>query len=334
VLGRFDGLFAQYEAAPSVQLDAIAGYTVEFSDDNTVQTQRPFWSVAADLGPYWDYLEAMPYYVRANADGMLDREAAGYELRFFHPRGNAFNLVDYDISYNLLNIFLLRGQYSFLESSSIYGFIDARRSPPVATTNALIGELSADSLDDLRETMTEEHIRELARKRTGDTGTVTLGASHTFNPKLQLSGDVTMSKQRFPIEPVQVGVARETQDDEQTDYSVQFVTSKWINERDTTLLGLRYTDAQTYNSGSATLAHRLPVGQAWRLDARLRWDRRETHEGEILNKKLPTFRVEYRPVAAVELQLELAAEWWVYAGNTVNESYRRLLGNIGYRWLF
>lgn len=338
ILSRFDGLFAQYELTRSLQLDAVAGYTVEFSEKNTLQTQRPFWSVAADLGPYWDYLEAMPYYVRQDADGMLDREAAGYELRFFHPRGNVFNMVDYDLSYETLNIVLLRGQFSFLESSSVYGYYDARKSQSIATSNALfgekIGEENADSLKDLLATYTRDEIRELARKRTGESTTMTLGASHTLGPRVQLSGDVTVSEQEFPIEPVQVGTPVTTQSDRQSYYALQMVTSKLVNELDTLLIGLRYTQADSYDSGSLTLAHRLPLGQAWRFDARLRYDRRDSDKGEKLSKTLPSVRVEYRPVKSVETQLELGGEAWDYSGTTNNDSYTRWLVNLGYRWQF
>jgi tetratricopeptide (TPR) repeat protein len=334
VLGRFDGLFAQAELANTLQLDVVTGYLVEFTEKNTVQTQRPFWSVAAELGPYWDYLEAMPYYARQDADGMLDREAAGWELRFFHPRGNVFNLVDYDLSYDELNIVLLRGQYSFLESSSVYGYYDARKSPPIATTNALIAEADADSLKDLQALYTREEIRDLARKRTGESTTATLGASHTLSPRVQLSGDITVSEQKSPVEPIADGEPFTTQDDRQTYYALQVVTSRLVNERDTLLFGLRYTQADSYDSGSITLAHRLPFGARWRFDARLRYDRRDNDDGDELTKTMPNVRVEYRPTRTIETQLELGAEMWDYGGASTEPSYTRRLINVGFRWLF
>ena len=334
VLGRFDGLFAQYELTHTLQLDAVAGYLVEFTEKNAVQTNRPFWSVAAELGPYWDYLEAMPYYARQEADGMLDREAAGWELRFFHPRGNIFNLVDYDLSYDKLNVVLLRGQFSFLESSSAYGYYDFRKSPPIATTNALIGESRADSLKDLQTLITREEIRDLARKRTGESTTATLGASHTLNPRVQLSGDITVSEQESPVEPEAVGDPFTTSSSRQTYYALQMVTSKLINERDTLLLGLRFTQASDYDGGSITVAHRLPFGERWRFDARLRYDRREKDTGDTLTKTQPTVRVEYRPTKTIETQLELGAEVWDYGGTSNEPSYTRTLINLGYRWQF
>ncbi|MBI3776565.1 MAG: hypothetical protein HY273_13660 [Gammaproteobacteria bacterium] len=78
VLGRFDGLLAQYNATSTVRLDAIAGYVVELSEKSTLQIHHPFWSVATNFGPYLDGLEIMPYYIRQTADGMLERAAIGY----------------------------------------------------------------------------------------------------------------------------------------------------------------------------------------------------------------------------------------------------------------
>ncbi len=332
VQGRFDGLLGQYNVTTGVQLEVVTGYAGELSAKDTLQTQRPFWSVAADLGPFWDYLEAMPYYVRQDVDGMLDREAVGYELRFFHPLFNAFNMVDYDLSYTTLNTVLLSGQYSVQESTTVYGYYETRRS--VTTSNALFGEANADSLKDLLTQYTRDEIRELARKRTGDSTTTTLGASHTYNPKLQISGDVTLSEQVFPLEPVQLGVPRTTQSDRQTYYALQAVTSKWLNGRDTTLIGVRYTGAQDYNSTSFNLALRLPVGAAWRFDASLRYDQRANDTGEHIDKTIPKLVVEYRPTNTVDLQLELSRERWEYSGVTTNESYNRLLASLGYRWLF
>lgn len=334
VSGRFDGLLAQYNLNSAVRLDAITGYMVEFSEKSTLQIHRPFWSVATNLGPYLDGLEVMPYYTRQSADGMLEREATGYELRYLHPRGNLFNVVDYDLSYDLLNAVLVQGQYSFLESSSVYGYYDSRRSPPVATTNALIGQADANSLKDLLTKHTRNEIRELARKRSGESATSTVGVSHTFSPRVQLSGDMTVSEQKFPIEPVLVGTAVTTENNRQTYYALQMVTSQLMNTRDTLLIGLQHTQADTYGSNSVTLAHRFPFEQAWRFDARLRVDQRANDNGERLNKTAPTVRVEYRPDKSVETQLELGGEWWSYSGTTNQSSYRRLTASLGYQWLF
>lgn len=335
VLGRFDGLFAQYDVMSRLQLDVVAGYPVEFDGKDTVQTQHPFWSVAAHLGPYYDYLEVMPYYLRQNAEGLLDREAVGYELSFFHPRGNLYNMVDYDLFYKTLNIMSLRGQYAFLENSSVYGSYEARRTPlTVATSNALSGATGADSLKDLLAQFTRDEIRELAIKRTGDSTTATLGMSHSYSPVLQISGDVTVSKQTFPVEPVDLGVPRATENTQQIYYALQAVRSQLITTRDTLLAGLNHTQAGSYDSSSLLLAHRLPVGQAWRFDTRLRFDRRKSDTGEKLHKTLPKIHIEYRPAKSVETQLELGNESWNYSGTTANPSYTRWLINLGYRWLF
>ena len=339
VSGRFDGLLAQYNLTSAVRLDAVTGYTVEFSEKSTLQIHRPFWSVATNLGPYLDGLEIMPYYIRQSVDGTLERAATGYELRYLHPRGNLFHVVDYDLSYDLLNAVLLQGQYSFLESSSVYGYYDARRSPPVATTNALIGQADANSLKDLLTQHTRDEIRELARKRSGESATTTVGVSHTFSPRIQLNGDVTVSEQKFPIEPVLVGTAVTTANNRQTYYALQMVTSQLMNTRDTLLIGLQHTQADTYESNSLTLAHRFPFEQAWRFDARLRVDQRANDNGAHLNKTTPTVRIEYRADKSVETQLEFGGEWWDYSGTPLPgeirpSSYRRLTASLGYQWLF
>lgn len=342
VLGRFDGLLAQYNLTSAVRLDAITGYAVEFSEKSTLQIHRPFWSVATNLGPYWDGLEVMPFYIRQRADSMLERAAAGYELRYLHPRGNLFHVLDYDLSYRLLNAVLVQGQYSFLESSSVYGYYDARRSPSVATTNALIGEINASSLKDLL-ALSRDRIRELARAWTGESSTATVGVSHTFNPRVQVSGDVTFSEQKSPFRIAArevIGNAPDaTQADRQTYFALQMVASQLINPRDTLLAGLQHTQADTYNSDTLTLTHRFPVEQAWRFDTRFKYDRRMNDNGVRSNKTSPSVRIEYRPSKSVETQLELGGEWWGYSGTPTPgqirpSSYRRLTANLGYQWLF
>ncbi|MBI3776566.1 MAG: hypothetical protein HY273_13665 [Gammaproteobacteria bacterium] len=241
------------------------------------------------------------------------------------------------MSYELLNTVLLQGQYSFLESSSVYGYYDARRSPSVATTNALTGA-GASSLKDLV-ALSRDQIRDLARTWTGESTTATIGVSQTFSPRVQLSGDITYSEQKFPFSPNDLGTTVETQTERQTYYSLQMVTSQLMNTRDTLLVGLQHIQAEMYNSNSLTLAHRFPVDQTWRFDTRLRVDRRTNDDGVRVNKTLPGVRIEYRPDKSVETQLELGGEWWNYSGTPASgqvrqSSYRRLTASLGYQWLF
>ena len=200
VLGKFDGLQASYDVAHSISINAVGGYPVNISEKRKIQTAKPFWGIGFELDGGRNQIDVLPYYIHQDVDGIVDREAVGSEFRYFGKEGNFYALVDYDIAYTDLNIYLFRGQYNWRKSTIFSLNFDYRNSPLLFTSNALIGRTDVSSIEELLVIRTEDEIRDLAESRVGTAKTLSVGVGHTFNSRYQANADLTLAQQSFVIE--------------------------------------------------------------------------------------------------------------------------------------
>ncbi len=205
-----------------------------------------------------------PYYIRQEVDGIVDREAVGSEFRYFHKRGNFYSLIDYDISYSDLNIYLFRGQYNWRKDTAFSLNLDYRNSPMLFTSNALIGRTDVSTIEDLLLIRTEDEIRILAEERAGNAATLSVGVSHTFSPRYQTNADLTLAQQVFVVEDAISGSLNPATE-EQIYLSAQFIASRWFNERDITVLGFRLSQTGRYDEVSLSASNRLPIKKDWKF---------------------------------------------------------------------
>lgn len=333
VLGKFDGLQASYDVAHSISVNAVTGYPVNISDKRSVQKNKPFWGVSFDFDGGGKEVDILPYYIHREVDGIIDREAVGSEFRFFHKDGNYYSLVDYDVSYSLLNLYLFRGQYNWRKDTVLSLNFDFRNSPLLFTSNALIGRSDVSTIDDLLAISTEEQIRDAAEARVGKATTLSVGISHTFSSLYQANADVTFAQQVFVVEDP-VANTLSPQNEAQLYLSAQFIASKWLSERDTTVVGLRMSSTGRYDELSLSLSNRLPVRKDWKVYSRFRMDMRQNDSGEDLTKYRPSIRLNYRHSRSMNFETELGVQMWRYGGETNNTDYQRVFVNMGYRWNF
>lgn len=333
VLGKFDGLRASYDVTRRLAINAVAGYPVDISDKRGIQTERPFWGIGAELDGEGRDVDILPYYIRQEVDGIIDREAIGSEFRFFHKLGNFYGLIDYDIHYTDLNIYLFRGQYNWRKNTSFNLNFDYRNSPLLFTSDALIGHPDVSGIDELLKIRGEQRVYELAENRVGDSRSLSLGISHTISTRYQLNADLTYAKQNFVIDGATLGELT-TDSDQQIYLSSQLIAYKWLNERDTTVLGARLSMTSIYDEVSLSASNRLPLKNHWQFDTRMRVDVRKNDSGEDLTKYRPSVKWNYRQNQTMYYEAELGVEWWRYGGNTNNANFRRLFANLGYRWNF
>ncbi|MEA3241805.1 MAG: hypothetical protein U9Q19_00025, partial [Pseudomonadota bacterium] len=192
VLGRFDGLLLGYKLADWMTVNAVGGFPV-FSTRDGFKTDRYLYGLSTDLGTFANAWDFNLFVIEQRVESVVDRRAVGGEARYFDPIRSLLTFVDYDILYGSLNTAIFLGTWTLPDRTTINATVDYRNSPILTTTSALQGQ-SAGSIDDLLDTLTEEDIQELAKDRTGHSTTATLGASHPFTEKIQLSGDVTVSE--------------------------------------------------------------------------------------------------------------------------------------------
>lgn len=334
VLGKFDGIAGSYNLTQKIALNAVAGYPVNFGDKRGIQTEKPFLGFGFELDGEGKGIDILPYYIRQQVDGIIDREAVGSEFRFFHKQlGNFYSLVDYDIAYFDLNMYLFRGQYNWRKNTILNANFDYRNNPLMFTSNALIGRTDATSIEELLEILTEDQVRELAEDRVGDSTTVSFGVSHTINSRYQLNADITRSQQVFVVDTATPGVLR-SDSEIQTYISTQLIANKWFNDRDISVLGLRISMTSSYDELSLSASNRLPLKNKWKFDTRLRIDMRQNDSGEDLVKYRPSVKWDFRQNQSMHYEAEIGMEFWRYGGETNNPDYQRTFVNLGYRWNF
>lgn len=332
VLGKFDGAKASYAVSSNVNINGVLGYPVDIGDKSSVQTDRPMVGVGFEINSEGKGIDMLPYFIRQQIDGIVDREAVGSEFRYFNPKGNFYALVDYDISYADLNIYMFRGQYNWRTDTVLNFNIDFRNNPLLFTSDALIGR-TEESVGDLLDTLSEQEVRELAEARVGNSSSISTGISHTFNPQYQLSADVTKAVQVYVVDDAASG-GLVSEVEQQTYFYVQLVANKWFNDRDTTVLGMRLSQTASYDEFSLSGSNRLPLSKLWRVDSRMRIDMRQGSSGEDLTKLRPSVKLDHRFSKQWQFEAELGLEMWRYAGDSNNPNFSRLFTTLGYRWNF
>lgn len=333
VLGKFDGLRGSYDVTNNVAVNAVMGYPINYSDKRSIQTQKPFFGIGMELDGEGNGVDILPYYIRQEVDGIIDREAIGSEFRFFRPLGNFYALIDYDIAYTDLNIYLFRGQYNWNKNTIFNLNFDFRNNPLLFTTNALIGRTDASTIDELRGIFTEDKINELAENRVGKSSSLSFGVSHTFDSQYQLNGDITIAEQDYVINDITPGFL--TSENEQQIYlSSQLIARKWFNENDISVLGARLSQTGTYNELSLTASNRLPLKNKWKFDTRMRIDLRQNDSGEDLTRYRPSVKWDFQQNQTMYYDAELGVEWWRYGGDSKNPDFQRIFANLGYRLNF
>lgn len=333
VLGKFDGLEASYDVTSQLSVNAVTGYPVDISNKGRIQTRKPFWGVGFEMDGKGLIPDILPYYIHQEVDGIVEREAVGSEFRHFGDKGNYYSLIDYDISYSDLNLFILRGQYKWQQNTVFNLNYDYRNSPLLFTSDALIGRTDVTTIEDLLKIYTEDQIRTMASDRVGNASTLSVGFSHKFNPLYQANADITFAQGEYMVQDPATGTLSPERGN-QMYFSSQLIANKWLNDRDTTLLGLRLSSTDSYDETSFYISNRLPIENYLKLDTRYRVDVRKNTAGENLVRQRPSIKVNYRYTRAMTFELETGVEFWHYSGTTNNPDYRRFFAIGGYNWNF
>ena len=333
ILGRFDGVQLGYDILSRLRVNVYSGYPVGFENRSTIQTDTRFSSVSLEWTEIFSNIDFAPYMLRQNKGDLLDREAAGYDLRFFHKRGNFYHTLDYDLAFDSLNLLMLRGQFNFNERHSVNAYYDRRRSPLLELNNALLSRPQAGSVDELLTELDEEALRALALDNTGETRSYSVGYWYNYSDRFQYSLDWSRSSQLFHFLGAD-GETLESEEDDQTYLSMQLVTGNWLQMRDNYIVNLRYSDTQNYSDWLAMAAMRVSLNKVWRLDLRYAHIVRDDFDDFQLVRRKPTFKLEYNWSKTMQLHLQVGVTWWEYYGDTANQDYIRRNMELGYRWSY
>lgn len=332
VLGRFDGVHAAYEMSEMFTLNTVFGYPVDTTDRTKINTDQPFYGVSVDVATLWDGWDFNGFYITQDNSGIKDREAVGGEVRYFDPTKSLFTLLDYDIAYSDLNIFLLIGNWRVLDNTSLNLVLDYRNSPILTTTNAIQGQ-GVEELEHLFGLYSEEELNDLAIDRTADSKSITAGVTQNLNEQWQVTGEVTVTE--FGETEFSGGVEAIPSTGKEYFYSTQLIANSLFYENDIMIMGARYLDSFNSDTYSTSLNWRINVDRKLRLNPRMRLDYREDKDSED-NRWLfrPFLRVDYRFKKWMKFEFDLGFEWLEESfGGEVQKTTGYFL-SIGYRAQF
>jgi hypothetical protein len=236
VLGRFDGAHAAYEWSDGRRVHFTTGHPVESTRDS-IDGEREFYGAAVDFDALvgaWDFSTFLTF---GTIEGIEDRRATGLEIRYADASRSLTTLVDYDVGYSALNTALALGTWRLKNRTTLSALVDVRTSPVVTTRNALIGQ-PVTTIEELMLVWTEEEIRQIARDRSADSRTATLGVAKPIGQRFQLNADVTLNE--IDATAASAGVPAIPSTGTQIYYSGSFVGTGLIGRGDVMIFNVRY----------------------------------------------------------------------------------------------
>ena len=330
ILGRFDGINLGYQASDRVLVNAVMGAPVNSASDG-IDSARRFYGTSVTYGPVFEDLELGLFYIQQEIEGIDDRRAVGTEFRYFGANKSFWGLIDYDTLFKEVGSAYLQGSWRFESRLTLHGSIDRRRSPFLSTGNAIIGQ-PVNSFAELAVIFSEDELRQLSLDRSSVATTYSFGLSHSVTPRLQISADANQTN--VSATPESGGVLATPQSTYRY-YSANLTASSLLKEGDISILGLRYSTSDTTNVISVSLDTRLPIGEKFRINPRLRVDRRQTLADSSYEwLYTPGLRMQYRWNRKFRLELEVGKRFSERETNTINLDRESYFINLGYQAFF
>ena len=239
--------------------------------------------------------------------------------------------MDFYLFYDEVIILQLNSNIVFDHGRTAYMNAFLRKSPLLGTANALIGR-QEKSIEELKEVLNLEQIYQLAKDRTANSETVTVGGTQQVGEKFQVTADITFSH----VDDTVASGGVEATPEIGTDYffSGQLVGNNLLMKSDTGVFGVRYSDTDLSSTTSFIVNARFPVTRNWRVNPRLQFDIRKLSDGRSQEKFRAIFRTDYRYLNNVRLDFEVGYD--EESGDSVDQLFgdNNLFFTLGYRWDF
>lgn len=360
---RFDGAWVRYTAVPQfLNLNLLAGQPRQFSlnsnyvpDDPrnfTADLKRYFYGANVDIGPLGQAWSGNAYFINQMVNGVVDRRAVGTELRYAANGKNAFGLVDYDVSYGVLNIAMLNGTW-VTEGTTFTLLADHRRTPYLQTTNALFGTPGA-SLSTIN-TTNEALLRAQAKSVTATSDLFLVGVLHAVSKDWQLGGDVRMNRITGTSASNCLVILPGTSTlflnpNATTDslcslqalpgtgniwtYTAQAIGANFPFENTTFVANASYISSPAYHGESLTLNFLGRLGPKWQLDHFVILYHQKDSSGVDLYRVTPTIRMDYRFLDSWNFEASGGYEQTLTDSPTQKDTTARQFFFLGLRWDF
>ncbi len=330
VLGRFDGFNLDYQLNEKVLLSSVIGRPA-YSTSDGIDSSRAFYGVSVDYGPIVTNLDVGLYYIQQEIENVSDRQAVGAEFRYFGANQNLWGMIDYDLQFGELASAFLQGSWRFENRLSLHASANKRGSPFLSTGNAIIGQ-PVSTFAELAEIFSTEELIELGRDRTAASTNFSIGVSYPMTRRLQISAD--LGESTIDGTPASGGVFA-TPASSYSYYSGSLIASSLLTEGDVTILTARYSDSDNSDVATLTLDSRFPLGRSWRLNPRIRVDRRQVVSSPGIQwLYTPGIRIQYRRSQTFRVEFEAGKLFSQQDSIVTNQERDSYFVNLGYQVFF
>lgn len=333
LLKRFDGLSAGYQFTPEMRLNFLGGFPVDIDNKSSINQHKTFYGFTFETGTFLKHWDMNLFYFDQTVDGLTDFNSVGTEVRYFDNRTSVFGMIDYDVFYKEVNALQLNANVLLDFGTTVYLNSFLRKSPLLATSNALIGQQES-TIEELKEVLNIEQIYQLARDRTANSQTVTIGGSQPMSERFQATADITFSQVDETV--ASGGVPATASTGTNYFFSTQLVGNNLMVKHDTSVLGLRYYSTAASDTISLIANMRFPITRNWRINPRLQFDTRNFTDDRSQQRLLALLRTDYRYLNKVRLDFEIGYD--ATETDEVNTSQSLANNNLffmlGYRWDF
>ncbi|MDH3265513.1 MAG: TonB-dependent receptor, partial [Gammaproteobacteria bacterium] len=326
----FDGLNLSYRASERILVSTVFGQPVNSASDG-LESERTFYGASIDYGPVFENLELGLFFIQQDIEGIVDRQAVGTEFRYFGDKQSIWGLIDYDTTYNEISSAFLQGSWRITQRLNVSGSFDQRHTPYLSAGSALIGQ-PVESFSELLVFFSEGEIRQFSIDRTPISNSATLGASYSLSPRMQINVDVNQTT--VDAAPESGGIAA-MPEASYTYFSTTLVASSLFKEGDSTMFSLRYSDSNSAQVTALMIDSRYPIGTRWRINPRLRVDRRQIMSDSSNEwQYTPGLRLQYRPNRKFRMELEAGKQFSQRALETSNLDRESYFVSLGYQVFF
>jgi hypothetical protein len=300
IYGRFDGVHLTHGVWERSKLGLTAGYPVDYSVAEGVNSQRRFVGVHLSTASRDKAWNTRLYAVNQTNHGLTDRRAVGLDTRYFRDGNSLYGIVDYDVYFNSLNQATLMSTRQLPNKAALGLTLDYRQSPLLTLNNAIIGQV--EDLQGLKALYSEHQLKQLAMDRTTAYRALSLSYSLPLSEKYQLSADLNASH----LGGTSASGGVDAIPDQGTEYyfSTQLVANNLFARNDISLAGLRFSNGKTSNTASLNLSSRLPLTPAWRVNPKLAFTRRNNRSGSTQRTLHSSLIIDYRVIKALMFELE------------------------------
>lgn len=327
---RFNGLQGKlYNNAAGLQFSGVVGKPI----DATFNSSRKFYGVGMDVNRPSLPVSGDVYLINQEVDGITDRRALGTEVRFFKGSTTMFSLLDYDLMFKTLNIFMVQASTQTAGGATLNAVFDKRKSPTMQVTNALVGEATTSVRELLDSGISEQELR---RRALGVTSTSTLylfGLTVPVSAKWQLGGDYRVN--RISGTEGNGGLLPPTDPTPDTrTYSLQGIGTGLFGTSDITVLSFSLIEGPTFTGKSYGINSIVTLREKWRIETALRLFSQKDNLGTTQKRISPTLRLSYKLRDSISLEGEAGLEDSTTENSTSTDKSKRHYYSIGYRWDF